>query len=449
MVNQPPLTQGQKEQIYLGKLDGHSLAEVAATVGCSLHAARKWWRVGRDRGLDGLRAPRRGRGKTGVLSCFAPAVRDNALALKRAHPGWGAKRVLLDLAADPALQGARLPGPSRLATFFQQQCPECVAPRQRHRHPPNPATMPRRVHEQWQLDSQEGIPLGTQDVATLCNIRDPVGGAMIASQAFSVGTPRRWRKLAWTEVRAVLRGAFCEWQTLPDELQTDNELGLAGTSHDLFPGQLTLWLAGLGVVHRLIRPGHPTDQPHIERNHRTLRDWAVDTESVVDVEHLQQALERERAVHNRLYPSHASDCGGRPPLTAHPELLRPRRLYYPGWELELFDLRRVYQCLAQQSFERKVDAKARVSLGSQSYSLGAQRVRERGLSRVQVRLNAQTAEWVFSTLEGEELMRCPPKGLDVRTLTGLDPSVVLPAPARQLALPCFDLSEGGRLSLDS
>lgn len=439
MANHPPLTQGQKEQIYAGKLAGRSLSEVAATVGCSIHCARKWWRMGRDRGFDGLRAPRRGRRQTGVLSRFASAVRDSALALKQAHPGWGAKRVLLGLTAEPSLQGARLPGPSRLAIFFRERCPECVALRQRHRHPPQSATSPRRVHEQWQLDSQEGIRLSNQDVATICNIRDPLGGAMIASRAFSVSTQRRWRHLAWTEVREVVRGAFSEWQTLPDELQTDNELGLAGTSNDLFPSQLTLWLAGLGVAHRFIRSGHPTDQPHIERNHRTLRDWAVYQESVVDVEHLQQALEWERHVHNHLYPSQASDCAGRPPLTAHPELLTPRRAYHPGWERELFDMQGVYQCLAQYTFERKIDSKARVSLGSQTYSLGARLVREDELKAVQARFDAHTAEWVFRTLDGEELMRCPPKGLDARTLTGLDPSEVLPAPARQLALPCFVL----------
>jgi len=338
---------------------------------------------------------------------------------------------------------------SRLAAFFREQCPQGVALRQRHRPPPQPAATPQQVHEQWPLHSQEGLRLHNQAVATICTIRDPLGGAMMASRAFSVGAPRRWRSLEWIEVRQVLRGAFSDWQTLPDELQTDHALGLAGTASDLFPGQLTLWLAGLGVAQRFMRPGHPTDQPHIARNHRTLRDWAVDPQSAVDGHHLQQALEREREVHNHLYPSPASDCGGQPPLTAHPELLVPRRPYHPGWELGLFDMHRVYQCLAQYTFERKIDGKARVSLGRQAYSLGARLVRERGLSTVRARFDAHTAEWVLSTLDGEDLLRCPPKGLDVRPLTGLDPCVVLPAPARQLSLPLFEAGRGVRLLLDS
>ncbi|MEE8391160.1 MAG: hypothetical protein V3S14_10240, partial [Anaerolineae bacterium] len=75
------------------------------------------------------------------------------------------------------------------------------------------------------MDNQEGIQLSSGEIATICNIRDPVGAAMIASRVFSVKTELHWRKLKWTKVRGVLRDAFTEWQTLPDGVQTDNELG--------------------------------------------------------------------------------------------------------------------------------------------------------------------------------------------------------------------------------
>jgi len=372
-----------------------------------------------------------------------------ALALKRAHPGWGAQRVLVELQADASLYGRRLPGRSRLAVLFREQCPQCVAARRPRRRPPQPTAAPRQVHEQWQLDSQEGIRLTNQEVATICSIRDPVSGAMIASRAFAVGTKRRWRKLEWTEVREVVRSAFAEWQTLPDELQTDNELGLAGTSSDLFPGKLTLWLHGLGVSHRFIRPGRPTDQPHIERNHRTLKNWAVDAHSVADLPHLQQALERERQVHNHLFPCQASDCAGRPPLTAHQELLTPRRRYQLDREPALFDSQRVYDFLAQFSFKRKVDGKARVSLGRHTYSLGQQQVRERKLQSVLARFDPNAHEWVFLTPDEEEIVRRPSKGLDRQSLTGLNPSGAPPGQAIQLTLPFMDPQPGVRLLLDS
>lgn len=435
MVNRSPLNQAEKERIYLGKLAGQTLPELATASRCSTGCARKWWRVGRDTGLAGLQAPRRGRGKTGTLSQFDARVAETALALKREHCRWGADRVLVALKSNPELRGLRLPGRSRLAVFFKERCPECVAPR-KPRAPalkrPPAATA---AHEIWQLDNQEGIQLRSGEIATICNIRDPVGAAMIASRAFSVKTACHWRKLQWTEVRGVLRAAFTEWHTLPNGVQTDNELGLAGGPNDPFPGKLTLWLVGLGITHRFIRPGCPTDQPQIERNHRTLDNFALNDEAMLDIEHLQQALNRERSMYNHHFPSRASDCAGQPPLTAHPELLRPRRYYRPELELMLFDLQRAYDYLATFTFKRTVSAAAQVSLGRRMYSLGKQLVRKRQVKTVLARFDPAQKEWVFLTEDEEELLRRPPQALDVQTLTGLDPLVTQPTQPVQLTLP--------------
>jgi transposase InsO family protein len=435
MEKRPPLTQEEKERIYWGKLKGQTLLELAAEVKCGVECARKWWRVGRDKGLEGLRAARRGRGDTGTLAQFKPRVAEQALEYKRAHRRWGPNRVMVELEQHPDFKDARLPGPSRLATFFKERCPECVGERK-----PRPEPAPRLpkangVHEVWQLDSQEKISLANGEVATICNIRDPVGAAMIASHAFSVKTALHWRKLEWTEVRQVIREAGAEWQTLPDAIQTDNELGLAGGPNDPFPGPLTLWLAGLGVRHGFIRPGCPTDQPEIERNHQTLDYWTLSEEDRADLPHLQCGLNRERKVYNHWFPSRASDCAGRPPLTAHPELLQPRHVYQPEWELALFDMQRVYDCLATFTFKRKVNASAQVSLGRRMYSLGKKLVRNRGIETVIVRFDPLDRHWVFSTQAEEELVRRPLKGLDAQTLTGLDPHTIQISLPIQLPLP--------------
>jgi hypothetical protein len=211
MGNRAPLSQAEKECIYQGKQSGCTLAQLAAEIGCSVECARKWWRVGRDKGLEGLRSPRRGRGSTGILVHFDPRVAEKALGHKRRHRGWGAKRVLVELENAPELAGLQLPGRSRLSHLFKECCPECVASRKRRVvRPPRPPDAT-GVHEVWQLDSQEAIRLHNEEITTVCNIRDPVGAAMIASRAFAVRTERHWRKLEWTEVRTVLRGAFTEW----------------------------------------------------------------------------------------------------------------------------------------------------------------------------------------------------------------------------------------------
>ena len=283
------------------------------------------------------------------------------------------------------------------------------------------------------------------EIASICNIRDPVGAAMIASQAFSVKTRRHWRKLSVDEVQSVLRAGFSEWQTLPDGVQTDNELVLTGSPTDPYPSLLTLWLRGLGIKHCFIRPHTPTDQSHVERNHRTLDDFALGGEALADLTHLQRALDRERHIYNHEFPSRASDCAGHPPLVAHPELLRPRRFYQPELELALFDIQRVYDYLATFAFERKVSANGQVSLGRRMYSIG----RKHAGKSVLVRFDAHTKQWIFLSkpeeeekepveeLEAEELARRTLKGLDIPTLTGLDPEDFQPAPSVQLTLPCL------------
>ena len=442
MKKRAPLTQAEKERIYEGKLQERTLGDMAHEVCCSVSCARKWWRRGHDHGWQGLRARQYGPKRTGILSRFDERIADKSLTHKRSHPRWGADRVLIELRKEPELTALKLPKRSRLAAFFKERCPECVASRKPRK--PAPARPPRvtGVHELWQLDTQEGTRLHDGSIASICNIRDPVGAAMIASQSFSVKTGRHWRKLTVQEVRSVLRAGFSEWKTLPDGVQTDNELVLTGSPTDPYPSLLTLWLRGLGVKHCFIRPNTPTDQPHVERNHRTLDDFALNEEALTNLTCLQQALDRERRMYNHEFPSRASDCAGYPPLVAHPELLQPRRFYQPELELALFDMQRVYDYLATFTFERKVSASGQVSLGRRIYSVG----RPHAGKSVLVCFDACQQQWVFfaepeeeraEEQEKEELARRALKDLDIQTLTELNPEDFQPAPPMQLTFPCF------------
>jgi hypothetical protein len=67
MSQRNALTVGQRETIYREKLDGHSLKELAQAQHCSESCARKWWRIGRDHGVDGLHQTKRARSAPGVL----------------------------------------------------------------------------------------------------------------------------------------------------------------------------------------------------------------------------------------------------------------------------------------------------------------------------------------------------------------------------------------------
>jgi transposase len=424
----PPLSSVERERIYQGRLSGRTLAELATELQCSVMCVRKWARRLRDEGALGLRARRRGRPVQGLLSSFDTEVRQQVLNLKRQHRGWGADRVRVALQTAARLGGRRVPHRSQLAVFFKVHCPECVSQPQPREVKPPPAHAT-AAHEVWKLDAQEGIRLQDQTIATICNIRDPFAAAMIASCAFAVQTPKRWRKLTWQEYQQVVRAAAALWGTLPDALQTDNELGLAGTANDPFPGRLTLWLAGLGIEHRLSRPGRPTDNAQVERNHRTLDGWALDAEGLADLNHLQQALDRERQVYNEHFPCRASDCQRRPPLVAHPELRLPRHAYALEHEGALFDLTRMDRYLASFTFLRQVSAVGRVSLGRQMYSVG----RQWAGRKLSVRFDADSRDWVFfeqgAPDELLERVRRPSKRLTAADLIGPLAQPVEPGPA--------------------
>lgn len=434
-MSQRKVTQMERERIYLKEQAGQTLSEIAQALGLSKACVRKWWRRGRDEGLRGLVERPHGRPARGVLSTFSAEVQQRSLQLKREHKRWGANRVLLEMRNHPALADLPLPSRSRLYAYFRQHCPDCLNVWTEHIKLPVPV-IATAVHEVWQVDHQEGHRLGDESVATICNIRDPYGAAMIASQAFSVKTKLHWRKLTWEAVRQVLRTGFTEWQTLPDSVLTDNEMGLGGNPNDPFPSRLSLYLAGLGIKHNFIRSHQPTDQPQVERNHRTLDGFTDDEHSRQDLTCFQQALDHERYLYNHQFPARASDCHGLPPLQAHPALLQPRRPYRPEWEVLLFDLQRVFDFLATFTFERKVKRNGQVTLKGHHYTVGLAHKEK----TIQVRLDAQTQEWMFSEQveQGQELelSRRALVGINFTTLTGLEKPEELSAfPVIQLTLP--------------
>lgn len=438
MDHRADLTVKEREQIFQGKLQGQTLAAVATpvrvrgpvAVGCSPACARKWWRIGRRQGSAGLGRTGRRRSRTGSLSRFAPQVAEQALLAKRAHPGRGATRILVDLAADPLLSGVRLPQRSQLAAFFRQACPQLLRKRQPARHPSRPP-IARRVHELWQVDAQEAIRLGDGSLVTTLEVREPVACLFLASRAHAVQTEKGWRKLTVGEIQADLRIVFTQYG-LPEGLQTDREPVYGQPVTEGFPSRFTLWLVGLGLRHAFSRPAQPKDQPQVERGHRTLSDWRAGPAAEPDLLAWQRQSEVACHLHNAILPSRAGDCAHRPPLVVHPDAGQVHRPYQPSAEWALFDLQRVDQFLDGPVWPHKVSTSGQVYLQSQPYTVGHA---HRG-KRVDVRFLPDGRLFSFTDVRtGLELKRQPARGLDVRTLTGLEAP---PIPGRlvQLSFPC-------------
>ena len=290
-----------------------------------------------------------------------------------------------------------------------------------------------RTHQRWEIDFKVRIHLKGGETVQMHTVTDPFSGAHIGAYLYLSG--RDTSRVPLVDVQATLRACFTEWGTLPEEIQTDGETILAATAVEL-PTLFTLWLAGLGIVHRRITPGRPTENGSVERGHRTLNDYGLYGQLHRSHADLQTYLNQCRAELNTRYPSRAKGCAGQPPLTAHPELLHPLRPYHPAYEQFLFDLCKTDALLATCLLERKVGKTGQISIGGEHeyYLVGRAFARQ----FVQVRFDPDTRNFV-AYLPGEEgqlqeIKRWPARNLDAHHLLWPGDSPVFHCP-QQLALP--------------
>lgn len=422
-------TSEQRRAFYQRHLRGETYENIAAGTGVSWWCVRYWCRkqhAGASHKTVYRRSP------TGILSHFCWRVRYCILRLRLEHPRWGPDRIRAQLRKRLAGSGVRVPSAASIGRYlhrwprFRRQFRKRTPPAQR---PAPPTTALQRV----QLDFKMGIALQDGTLVNLHTVRDPVGEVCLAACIFPAGrVGRAPRAVTAAQACAVLRIAFARWHTLVDEVQTDSEGVLVPHSPDVFPSRFTLWLAGLGIAHLVIRRGRPTDNAEVERCHRTITDYAVVGNEQADVVRLQQLL--DQAVYELAFElgSRAEGCHGLPPVQAHPELLQPRRPFEVEHELAVFDLRRVDAYLTGHTWERKVGKKGQIDLGGKRYSVGCAYARR----QVLVRFDPTDRHFIFYDADEpeKELRRRRALGLEVADLTGLQDWPDGPGP-QQLPLP--------------
>jgi len=425
MGQRAALTEGEKELIWTEKQKGVRLRQISQELRCSIETVRKWYRYARD----GRISQKRGRPRRGIGSSYPSEVIEKAIEQKRANPHWGPKKIRVEMGRELEKRIEELPSPASLSLVFKQRCPEAVQVRQRRQLPPaDPRVY--QVHQRWQMDAKEGIALGTQraNVQEICDI---YSGLMVASQAFvSLPSGKGWEQLHFEDHREVLRRAFCEWG-LPLEVQTDNDHQFNNPNDTGFPTPFTLWLVGMGIRHILSRPHRPTDQPHVERNHRTQGDFVWKDHAFTQLDVLQQALDDHRRTYNHSYPSQAAHCHGRPPLTVFPTAFATGHPYHPDLEWDWFDLKRVDAFLSRQVWTRTVAKNGTVQLGGHYYILG----RKWKSQLVSIRFLPASCSFRFENQDASLVTVIRAQGLEKEHLIGLIPPH-LPVPMGfQLALP--------------
>jgi hypothetical protein len=332
-----------------------------------------------------------------------------------------------ELEADERFEGQRLPSLSGIANFLKEQ--DLARSYERHSELPQSTSQATSApHEEWEMDSrgQERVPdIG---IIALVNLCDEFSKAKIRSYPCVVGQKRATRRPRTEDYQLVLRLSFTEWG-LPDRIAVDHDsVFYDNTCKSPFPTRFHLWLLALGVDLAFGRPGRPTDQATVERSHQTWAWQALKGQTFTDWDRLRAYLEQRRSFLNYRLP--CSTLGNRPPLTAHPEALQPRRLYRPEWEAELLNLSRVYAYLAQGRWFRQVSQVGTASLGRQTYGLGVTWGRE----AVEITFDPTDRHLVFLSADGQREKRLPLQGISTTNLMGeMEPFVSLDH--FQLALP--------------
>jgi hypothetical protein len=168
-----------------------------------------------------------------------------------------------------------------------------------------------------------------------------------------------------------------------------------GNWNDL-PTALALWLIGLGVEVLWNDPGHPEQNPKVERSQGTGYRW-TEPHRCYEVAELQGHFDTMDVLQRERYPA----VGGRSRWQAFPELAQVVRRYRHRGERREWDLERALQHLAGYQAVRRVWHSGHVSVYDRGYYVGTA---YRGQS-VYVQLDPSALEWVMTDLEGRQLRR--------------------------------------------
>lgn len=364
-MNKRETTHQERIEMIRLKERGMSQAQIAQHMNVHKDTVKKWCRVYREQGWEGLRPKPPGGTATGLLGRFAPVVRYVALRLKCEHPKWGPEVLRLAMSRRASLRGKTLPSRSALAAYLKPYLPRLQKGRNAVRHRAAAKVWRlREVHECWEMDFKGSERVGACEVAPLL-ITDALTSAPLAE----IILPASRAGLTFRRIQAELRLVFGQWG-LPDAIRTDRDPLFIGSTRREWPGTLLLWFVGLGIFPITNDPGRPTQNTHVERHGLTWKNHVAVGGQFDTVEAVQTFSDQARFDRLAVLPSRNRACAGQPPLLAHPELATPRRPFNPAREGALFDFERVELYLADWEWTRTVDKVGHISLADHQVAVG-------------------------------------------------------------------------------
>lgn len=277
----------RREFVLLASQQGANISALCRRYGISRTHGYTLMRRAHAHGLDGMGL--RSRRPHSSPRQTAAAIEEEIIALRLAHPDWGARKL-----------GARLracdltsPADSTITAIL-------------HRHGlirPSPGEAARALHrfthdapnDLWQMDFLGHKPMRQCRVHPLTIIDDHSRfGITLTACANQSGAT------VWTHLQQSFERYGLPWALLTDNGPPWGHSGFALTSFDIRLMQL-----GIRLLHG--RPFHPQTQGKVERWHRTITQAVFGPIPYPDLEHVQQAFDRFLASYNMERPHEALD----------------------------------------------------------------------------------------------------------------------------------------------
>ena len=236
-----------------------TMTELADQYGISRKTGYKWLERYETEGMLGLLD--QSRRPHASPHATDPTVMDALVRLRRRHPRWGAKKLLV-VAARHAQKPIAWPAASTVSAHLKAR--GLITARRRRRPPvvvPSTRGVITRANEIWTADFKGEFLTGDRRYCYPLTVRDGWSRFVLRCDALTAHT------LAVTRPR--FERAFAEYG-LPERLRSDNGPPFGGPGLGRL-SSLAVWWIRLGIVPERIAPGHPEQNGSHEQFHAVLK----------------------------------------------------------------------------------------------------------------------------------------------------------------------------------
>ena len=276
----------RREFVWLARQEGVNRRELCRRFGIHADTGYKWL----GRGMTDEELADRSRRPHSSPTRTAAAIEAAIVAMRDAHPAWGARKIAHCLERE----GKACPAPSTVHEILRRHGRVVAAAGGPAAHQRFEKPAPNLL---WQMDFKGHMPLlGGGRCHPLTIVDD--------HSRYAVGLEACANEQAGT-VQSRLQQTFRHYG-LPDAFFVDNGTPWGDSSGQRWT-RLGVWLLKLGVAVLHSRPYHPQSRGKSERFHRTLKAEVFALQCFRDLAEVQCALDRWRTIYNLDRPHQALD----------------------------------------------------------------------------------------------------------------------------------------------